>query len=83
MIPLKDNVGDAVTWRYTDQVRKGDVLFRGNEDEEDFSNQRYEEEAKESNPIFRMHRVFIHKPENVTLGCSIYCGAESGLVWII
>ena len=77
MIPVKDNVGDAVTWRYTDQIRKGDVLVSGIEDEEDVPNSRCGEDAKENSPIYRMVRVFIHKPENVTLGCSIYCGSES------
>ena len=81
MIPIKDNIGDPVSWRYTDQVRNGDVFYRGADDEE-------EEEmiiktegiAAEMGPdatLYRLMRVFIHKPENVTLGCSIYCGTDS------
>ena len=83
MIPVKDNVGDPVSWRYTDQIRKGDVLYGGAE-EEDATALRMrrgaEEEKKEEAALFRLIRIFIHKPENVTLGCSIYCGSDTRLV---
>ena len=75
MIPIKDNVGDDVTWRYTEQSRKGDILYRGNEDEDDVLDRESGADGKEI--VYRIIRVFIHKPENVTLGCSIYCGSES------
>ena len=79
MIPVKDNVGDPVSWRYTDQVRNGDVLFRGDADDDEitFINDGSAEDQKDGDPLYQSIRVLIHKPENVTLGCSIYCGSES------
>ena len=81
MIPVKDNVGDAVSWRYTDQVRKGDVVTRGDADEEEETivtrSGATEEEKNEAQPMFKSMKILVHKPENVTLGCTIYCGSET------
>lgn len=93
MIPVKENIGDAVTWRYTEQLRRGELIYRVNEREEEIAARRcggggggvrsdgegenYETDYKAESPLYKMIRVFIHKPENVTLGCTIYCGKES------
>ena len=78
MIPVKDNVGDPVTWRYADQVRNGDVFNRDPTDGqgEILVNARTDEATPNRHDLFRSIRVSMHKPENVTLGCSIYCGTE-------
>ena len=80
MIPMKDNVGDVVSWRYTDQVRKCDVITRGDADEEEETigtRPGTEEEKKDAQPMFKSMRILVHKPENVTLGCTIYCCPDS------